>query len=102
NTFYEDKLVSPVMFYLVFNNSLTTKIKDAIYSVYGAALLDRPGQNPTPKNIQEWKESAKTSHAYKLLHRKIDPNVPHTYFNRILSRIWPNSSTNMQLVYTLT
>ncbi|CAG8799407.1 25067_t:CDS:1, partial [Dentiscutata erythropus] len=41
--------------------------------------------NPIPRNIQEWKESAKTSHTYKLLHRKIDPNAPHTYFNQILS-----------------
>jgi len=50
-----------------------------------------------------WKKSTKTSAAYKKLLRPLDDSTEDTYFNRILEKVWSNTTpNNNQLAYTLT
>ena len=67
-------------------------------------MLDKINTKATPQAILEWKNSAKTKHAYKLLHRKINlAESDKTYFSWIVACSWPvKSPTNMEFVFTLT
>ena len=86
-------------------SAFLTRIKDAIFSVYGERELDSIKSNATPREISEWKASPKTKAAYNKLFEKIDPdNSEDTYIMRILDRVWPGGATpsTIRLAYTIT
>ncbi|RIB05782.1 hypothetical protein C2G38_2218691 [Gigaspora rosea] len=67
--------------------TLTTKIKDAIFAVFGDSMLDRIDSNAIPEEVHNWKQSAKTKAAYSKLFLPIVANDPEdTYISRILTK----------------
>lgn len=86
-------------------SNLTTRIKDAMFSVFGESQLDSINTNAAPVNVVAWKASAKTKACYRKLFTPInnDDNNNDTYISRILAKVWPGAApTNMRLAYTIT
>jgi len=70
--------------------SLTTKVKDAVFEVYGDSLLTKIDSNAIPKEIEDWKKSKKTKDAYRKIFSPIVANDPDdTYISRILQKVFP-------------
>src|ERR1700752_1708384 len=70
--------------------SLTTKVKDAVFEVYGDSLLTKIDSNAIPKKIEDWKKSKKTKDAYRKIFSPIVANNPdNTYISQILQKVFP-------------
>ena len=83
---------------------MTTRIKDAMFFVFGARQLDSINNNSTPVEVSDWKNSRKTKDAYQKLFTPINPNNPEeTYMFKILSKMWPSANTtNIKSAYAIT
>ena len=70
--------------------SLTSKIKDAIFQVYGEANLPSISMSATPTDINNWKQNPAIRRCYEKLHQPIsennDPSVTHIL--RIMERVF--------------
>ncbi len=78
---------------------MTSKIKEALFYVFGGINLPQINTNSTPTKIHEWKNSRRVKRCYELLFRTIDSeNDPKvSYMSSILERIWPNSERTPQI-----
>lgn len=78
---------------------MTSKIKEAMFYVFGANNLPQIKTNSTPTEIHEWKNSRRVKRCYEHLFRAIDPeNDPKvSYMSSILERIWSNSERTPQI-----
>ena len=53
-------------------SGLTTRIKDAMFAVYGESQLDSINTNSPPQEVVTWKASSKTRLCYRKLFRSIN------------------------------
>ena len=86
-------------------SALSSKIKDAMFSVFGEAQLDSINANASPAIVAAWKASQKTKSCYKKLFTPIsDDDINDTYIARILTKAWPGvrMPTNLKMAYTIT
>ena len=85
-------------------SGLTTRIKDAMFAVYGESQLDSINTNAPPQEVARWKASPRTRQCYRKLFDQInvlDPNS-ETYMQKILSKIWPSDSpSNNKVAYAI-
>ncbi|CAG8807353.1 22003_t:CDS:2, partial [Gigaspora rosea] len=66
--------------------TLTTKIKDIVFAVFGDSMLDWIDSNAIPDEVHNWKQSAKTKAADFKLFSPIVANDPEdTYISHILT-----------------
>jgi hypothetical protein len=85
-------------------SGLTTRIKDAMFAVYGESQLDSINTNAPPQEVVIWKASSKTRQSYRKLFDKINTRDPNsdTYMQKILSKIWPSESpSNNKVAYAI-
>ncbi|RIB08572.1 hypothetical protein C2G38_2270854 [Gigaspora rosea] len=74
--------------------TLTTKIKDAVFAVFGDSMLDRIDSNAISEEGHNWKQSAKTKATYSKLFSLIVANNPEdTYISHIFTKVFPKEET---------
>jgi hypothetical protein len=79
---------------------MTTKIKEAMFYVFGD-LLEQINSKANPAEVLEWKRSTKTFSCYKRLFTNAD-NSEDTFMAKILGKIWPSEdATNEQVAYAI-
>src|SRR5438046_1780326 len=85
-------------------SALTSKIKEAMFSVFGELQLDSINTHTSSQAVMEWKMSAKTKDCYKKLFAPINEDNPNnTYISLILAKVWPGATpTNIKLAFTIT
>ena len=82
-------------------NTLNTKIKNAMYFIFGD-LLERINNKSTSEEVLNWKKSAKTKKCYEKLFKNIEEGSEDTYMTRILERIWPTGgASNENAAYAI-
>jgi disulfide oxidoreductase YuzD len=73
--------------------NMVAKIKSSIFSTFGEDSLPSLTNNPTQKEIMDWKKKKEVRKAFKKLHKKInddgDEETP-TWCNKILQKAFPN------------
>jgi len=86
--------------------ALTSRTKEALFSVFGEIDLPPISTNATPREIHLWKKSPSIKQCYEKLEQQINKdgglNTP-TYISRILEKVWPDSSlaSNKQVAYAV-
>ena len=79
--------------------TLTTKIKDVVFAVFGDSMLDRIDSNAIPEEVHNWKQSDKTKAAYSKLFSPIVADDPEdTYISRILTKVFPKGVAEENLL----
>src|SRR5260364_299095 len=78
--------------------TLTTKIKDAVFAVYGDSMLDKIDSYAIPEEIHNWKQSTKTKTAYSKLFSPITKDPNDTFISRILTKVWPKRDAEDNLL----
>lgn len=78
--------------------TLTTKIKDAVFAVYGDSMLDKIDSHAIPEEIHNWKQSTKTKNAYAKLFSPIANDPNDTFISRILTKVWPKGDAEDNLL----
>ena len=69
-------------------SALTSKIKEAMFSVFGESQLDSINTHASPQAVIEWKTSAKTKDCYKKLFAPINKdNSDNIYISLILAKV---------------
>jgi hypothetical protein len=82
-------------------STLTTKIKDSLFFIFGDQL-ESINNKAALEKVLDWKRSDKTKLCYKRLFEKIADNSEDTYMSRILSKIWPSgNATHEQVAYAI-
>ena len=74
-----------------YRGSLASRIRDAMFSVFGENRLDPINTASTAFEISAWKRSPKTAKCYRLLFQPIKGDEKHSYISRILEKLWPKS-----------
>src|SRR5271170_1097456 len=75
---------------------MTSRIKDAIFSVFGESQLDNIKTNSSLSDIVQWKRLSKTIKCYKNLFQNIiDENI--TFMTRIFEKVWPSTEVFEEL-----
>ncbi|RIB12103.1 hypothetical protein C2G38_2201588 [Gigaspora rosea] len=69
--------------------TLTNKIKETLFSVYGN-LIEPINNKAKPDEVIMWKKSTKTNECYQKLFEELEEDSDDTYMNRILHKIWPD------------
>lgn len=84
---------------------MTSKIKEALFYVFGTNHLPQIKTNSTPTEIHEWKNSRHVRKCYEILFDVINPiSEPNVSFmSKILERIWTNSerAPRIHLAYAI-
>src|SRR5260364_375845 len=79
--------------------TLTTKIKDAVFAVYGYSMLDKIDSHAIPEEIHNWKQSTKTKTTYSKLFLPIVTNDSNdTFISCILIKVWPKGDAEDNLL----
>ena len=85
--------------------TLTSRIKEALFSVFGENLLPSINTSATPKEIYNWKKSELVNSCYNKIFSTIDPigNPKVTYMSRILEKVWPSAkcTPNIHIAYAI-
>jgi hypothetical protein len=77
---------------------LASKVRDALFSVFGESRLDPINTNFSSSEISKWKQSPKTAKCYKKLFIRINKNEEFTYMSRILEKVWPKADYSDELI----
>lgn len=77
---------------------MASKVREALFSVFGESRLDPINTNFTSSEISKWKKSPKTAKCYQRLFKLINKNEEFTYMSRILEKIWPKSDSSEENV----
>lgn len=83
---------------------LTSRIKDAIFFVFGESDLPPITMNATPKAISEWKKHPSVKECYLKLNKPITSEEPEaTYSLRIIERVFkdPKRMSNELMSYAI-
>lgn len=73
--------------------SLTSRIKSALFSVFGENDLLQINTRATPKEINEWKQSHSVGSCYEKLFDPVGRESSVTYMSQILEKVWPSGRT---------
>jgi hypothetical protein len=69
--------------------TLTSNIKDAVFSVFGVKNLPTMDTKHTLDDILEWKSKPSVRKCFENLHKQV--NNGKTYMTRILQKVWPRN-----------
>jgi hypothetical protein len=75
---------------------MTSRIKDAMFSVFGESQLDNIKTNSPSSDIAQWKMSSKTIKCYKNLFRNI-MGEEVSFMTRIFEKVWPSTEVSEEL-----
>jgi hypothetical protein len=83
--------------------TLTARIKEAVFTIFGEANLPSINTNATPDEIRRWK-TGPAAHCRKRLFEPLsllDPNI--TYMSKILEKVWadPDKVTNISIAFAI-
>jgi hypothetical protein len=80
----------------------TSRIKKAMFEVFGEYDLPSISVSSTPTEIHTWKSSSEVRLAFRKLHNKM-PNKNYTYLERIVEKCWGKmrSITNVTIAWTV-
>jgi len=72
---------------------LTSKIKEAIFYVFGESKLSPISMNASPNDVNKWKRSSNVRRCYDLLHKPISENdeTSITYLMKIVEKIFADT-----------
>ena len=65
--------------------SLTSRIKDATFSVFNLTPVN---SNLTESEIKKWKSLPEVKKCHERLFKKVKPSEPETYMSKIISKLW--------------
>lgn len=77
--------------------SFTSKVKDAIHSVFGSELPHINFQD-TPSQIQSWKNTPEVRRCYARLFKKIKADQP-TYVEKVIEKL--RNPSRMKIAYAM-
>ncbi|RIB17400.1 hypothetical protein C2G38_2187340, partial [Gigaspora rosea] len=87
NTYYKKNIAQPLLKqHRSLRSALTTRVKDAMFSVFGESQLDSINTNATPADVSQWKASAKMKACYQKLFKPISSDPNDSYMSRILNK----------------
>jgi hypothetical protein len=78
--------------------SLTSKIKETLFSVYGEQNLPPINANSTPIEIYRWKALPSVKKCFDNLFKPINDNIKDLYISRILGKVW-NDYSNAPMLH---
>ena len=82
--------------------SLTSRIKSALFAVFGENHLPQINTRATPKEINEWKQSRSVGSCYDKLFDPVESELSVTYMSQILEKVWPSGRTpNVHIAYAV-
>lgn len=88
-----------------YRGSLTSKTKDAIFSVYGEANLPSISVNASPAEISKWKRDPAVKKCYDQLLEPINKydDETLTFMVRIMEKVFtdPNKASNVLMAYAM-
>lgn len=74
-----------------YRGTLASRIRDAMFSVFGESRLDPINTTSTATEISAWKRSEKTAKCYKRLFLPLKDSQETSFMSRILEKLWPRS-----------
>jgi hypothetical protein len=77
--------------------SLTAKIKETLFSVYGKQNLPPINANSTPTEIYKWKALSSVKKCFDNLFKPINDDIKDLYISRILGKVWNDYSNALML-----
>ena len=82
---------------------MTSKIKEAIFYIFGESKLPQISANAMPAVINKWKKSTNVKKCYDLLYKPISDIDATTHIMKIVERIFENTSetTDVQVAYVM-
>lgn len=83
--------------------SFTSKVKEAIHSVFGANELPSINTQATPSQIQKWKNTSGLKRCYQNLFKKINNNELTTFMSKIIEKLRSEkrSPLKIQITYVI-
>ena len=83
---------------------MATRIKDAMFSVFGENQLESINNSALPEEVMTWKNSEKTKSCYNKLFTPFDQDNPNiTYMIKILAKVWPSAqASNAKSAFAIT
>lgn len=83
--------------------TLTSKVKDAMFSTFGENVLPPIKNNSTPNEISTWKQSSQVIECYKNLFKPMNENSDQLVVSRIIEKVFPKKSRppNIQVAYVI-
>lgn len=88
-----------------YRGSLTSKTKDAIFSVYGEANLPSISMNASPAEISKWKRDPAVKKCYDQLLEPINKydDETLTFMLRIMEKVFidPDKASNVLMAYAM-
>ena len=78
--------------------SLTSKIKETLFSVYGKQNLPPINANLTPIEIYRWKALPSVKKCFDNLFKPINDSIKDLYISRILGKVW-NDYSNAPMLH---
>ena len=81
--------------------SLTSKIKEAIFSVFGEANLPPISTNESPQDISRWKKNPAVRSCYLKLHKPVIDDENVTYVLRIIEKVFVSPVPNLLIAFAM-
>jgi hypothetical protein len=81
--------------------SLTSKIKEAIFSVFGEANLPPISTNESPQEISRWKKNPAVRSCYLKLHKPVTDDENVTYVLRIIEKVFVSPVPNLLIAFAM-
>ena len=81
--------------------SLTSKIKEAIFSVFGEANLPPISTNESPQDISRWKKNPAVRSCYLKLHKPVTDDENVTYVLRIIEKVFVSPVPNLLIAFAM-
>ena len=78
--------------------SLTSKVKESLFSVYGEQNLPLINANSSPTEIYKWKTLSSVKKCFDNLFKPIDNDIKDSYISQILGKVW-NDYTNAPMLH---
>jgi len=70
--------------------SIVTRVKSALFAIFGEQELPYIDTKSTPQEIKKWKDSEQLKNAYEKLYQRIDRDKEMTWCARVIQKVWPN------------
>lgn len=81
--------------------TISSKTRDAIFSMFGEDSLPRIHSNASPIDIAEWKQSREVASCYKKLFERVNEDEP-LHLSKIIKKVTGKKSpTNVETAYII-
>jgi hypothetical protein len=82
--------------------TLTSRIKDAIFSVFGEANLPPISMNASPAEVNKWKRTPAVKKCYSNLHQLVSDDSEASFMLRIVERVFVDSKNSSEILIAYT